>query len=52
MRHQPRGLEPVGIPEVFLARYPRIRSRDRYPELNQTDNNSRGTPYIRVRPTI
>ena len=47
--HHPRGQEPVGF-QRFLARYPRIRSRDRYPELYQTNNYSRGTPYLRVRP--
>ena len=45
--HHPRGQEPVGF-QRFLARYPRIRSRDRYPELYQTTNYSRGNPYFRV----
>ena len=45
----PRGQEPVGV-QRFLARYPRILSRARYPSLYQTTSNSRGTPYLRVRP--
>ena len=47
--HQTRGREPVAF-ERFLAKYPRFRSEARYPELYQTHNYSRGTPYLRVRP--
>jgi len=45
--HQPRGQELVGF-QRFLSRYPRIRSRIRYPEIHQTTNYSRETPYFRV----
>ena len=49
--HHPRGQNPVAF-ERFLARYPRLHSKAKYPELHQTYNYGRATPYPRTRPRV